>query len=84
MHNITQGAETRPEGGSMNSYRAIVEKDTGALYIAAWRMYNGYGGEIEYGASVTSWDTLEDLEEISCSSEAEAVTAWARLVEKYR
>ena len=68
----------------MNSYTTIVEKDTGALYITAWRMYSGYDGSVEYGATVTDWDTLEDLEEITCRDEAEAITAWARLVEKYR
>lgn len=68
----------------MNSFYIIAEKDTGALYIFAWRSYNSYGDATEYGATVTDWDTLEDLENIAGKDETEAITAWARLVEKYR
>ena len=68
----------------MNSLHIITEKDTGSLYIFAWKACSGYDGTIEYGATVTSWETLEDLEDIACSNEAEAMTAWARLVEQYR
>jgi len=68
----------------MNSLHIITEKDTGTLYIYAWKICQGYDGSVEYGATVTSWETLEDLEDITCSNEAEAVTTWARLVEQYR
>ena len=68
----------------MNSFKTIVERNTGSLYIFAWKAYSGYDGAIKYGATATCWETLEDLEDIACQDEAEAVTAWARLVEKYR
>lgn len=68
----------------MNSFKIITEHDTGKMYIFAWKNYSGYDGTIEYGATATNWEHLFDLDDIACESEAEAITAWARLVEKYR
>ncbi len=67
----------------MNSFITIVDEDRNGLYINAWRNCSGYDGTIEYGATVTDWDTLEEIEEIICKNETDAITAWARLVNKY-
>lgn len=68
----------------MYSFHVLAEKDTDKYYICAFKQYNGYEGSVEYGAAITDWDTLEDLEDIECKDETEAITEWAKLVEKYR
>lgn len=68
----------------MSSFKIITEWDNGNYYIYSYSSYSGYTGEVKYGACVTDWSTAEDIEDIICKDGTEAITAWARLVEKYR
>lgn len=68
----------------MNSFKIITEWDNYIYYIYSYRNYNSYSGEVEYGACVMDCDTAEDIEDIPCKNETDAITEWARLVKKYR
>lgn len=67
----------------MNTFKIITEWDN-IYYIYSYRSYSSYSGEVEYGACVMDWDTAEDIEDIPCKNETDAITAWARLIKKYR